>query len=214
MIEWPASVPYATDRSMWALTPYRNPLETEMQSGDVRSRATSADNLPLLTWGRTLEPAEALAYKAFVDGTLKRGALRHVMPVCLDGATYEPRVVQIQRSSLSYEAVAGGRLRPRCSLLVYPASLYPVVAPAGLAVSYPAPDSVRLTWAAEAGLNYRARATDWATGRVVARQDVTASGASAAATLACGPGTYRLEVARLVGGWTGPATGVTDTLGA
>lgn len=121
--EWPVAVPFQTERDAWSNVPFRAPLETEMESGDVRTRNRPGDRLATLTWARPLTATEADAFRDFVEATLHRGAMRFRMQVCLDGRSYILRTVQMQPKTLKYTSLPGGRLRPSFTMLVFPPSV-------------------------------------------------------------------------------------------
>lgn len=121
--EWPAAVPYQTEREPWSNVPFRAPIETEMESGDVRIRNRPGDRLATVTWARPLTAAQGAAFINFVENTIHRGAMRFRMPVCLDGSTYTLRTVQMQPKTLKYTGLPGGHLRPAFTLFVFPPSV-------------------------------------------------------------------------------------------
>lgn len=121
--EWPVAVPYQTERDAWGNTPFRAPIETEMEGGNVRIRNRPGDRLATVTWARPLTAAEGAAFRTFVETTIHRGTMRFRMNVCLDGITYTLRTVQMQPKTLKYTGLPGGRLRPSFTMLVFPSSV-------------------------------------------------------------------------------------------
>lgn len=121
--EWPVAVPYQTERDAWSNVPFRAPIETEMESGDVRIRNRLGGRMSTVTWARPLTATQAAAFINFVENTIHRGAMRFRMQVCLDGSTYTLRTVQMQPKTLKYTSLPGGRSRPSFTVLVFPPSV-------------------------------------------------------------------------------------------
>jgi len=61
--DWPLAVPYRSEREPWGLSPAREALATDMESGDVRQRRRPGDDLGTMTWGRGLGPAQLSAFR-------------------------------------------------------------------------------------------------------------------------------------------------------
>ena len=101
----------------------RTHLETEMEGGNVRVRRRPAGRLPLIQWGRYLNPTEMAAFRTFVETTLFDGTSRFTMQVSLGGGAYESRTVQIQSGSLKWAAIGGNEGHVTFSLYVFPASV-------------------------------------------------------------------------------------------
>jgi len=119
---WPSTIPHEPRESDWGNKPVRDPLVTEFDGGNVRTRFRPGDRVATVKWGRKLLPAEAVAFENFRRDTIADGAARFTMPVCLDGETYENRVVQMVVSSLQ-KAQDGGRTAVSFSLHVFGASV-------------------------------------------------------------------------------------------
>lgn len=122
--EWPADVPFRPERDMWGVKPLRDPPETQMEGGNVRRRRRPGDRLAMMRWGRQLKPAEAASFFAFLS-SIGDGTQRFLMPVCLDGSTYAPRVVQITGGIPEQVTPGGGWLTVNLSLFVFPAEMAP-----------------------------------------------------------------------------------------
>ena len=202
---WPSAVPYASRFPDWGVTPFRQTNETEMAGGNIRVRRSPGTRLPLVKWGRNLLMDQIDAFRTFIEDELFDGTSRFIMPVSLDGKSYEARVVQIKAGSLEWGAPDAVKRHVSFSLYVFPPSLFTLTAPAGLTLTYPSPTQVRAEWTAEAGATYRVVATRLSDNLVVAQADV----AGGAYAFAFGDGALKVSVARTVGGFAGPASEVT-----
>ncbi|WP_454917299.1 hypothetical protein [Xanthobacter sediminis] len=120
---WPVAVPYASERDRWGLKRFRDPVETEMEGGNIRVRRRPGDNLMVMSWGRDLHPSEFTAFRTFVEDTLHWGVSRFSMAVSLDGRTYEIRAVQMQPKTLEYSKPSALLVGVKFSLYVFPASV-------------------------------------------------------------------------------------------
>jgi len=119
---WPATVPYEPLRDAWDVKPFRDPLETEMEAGNVRARRRPGDALPLLKWSADLSAAEFAAFRAFVSGSLFGASVRFTMPVSLDGTAFSARTVQMRAGTLGWSA-SGDKVRVAFDLYVFPVSV-------------------------------------------------------------------------------------------
>lgn len=124
--EWPATIPFRSERSPWGYVPGREALATEMEGGDTRQRRRPGDGVGMARWGRGLTAAQMVAFGDFL-ATIGDGAARFLMPVSLDGQTYTTRVVQIigGAGGIQYGSI-GAETMVSFSLLVLPAELVPV----------------------------------------------------------------------------------------
>jgi len=120
---WPSDVPYRSLPDGWGAKPYRTPLETDMDGGNVRVRRRPGDGLGTMSWKVELTAAQMASFRSFVETTLRFGTARFSMPVTLDGSTYETRTVQIVGGSLQYSTPGGGVAAVQMDLRVFPASV-------------------------------------------------------------------------------------------
>ncbi|WP_428031485.1 hypothetical protein [Ancylobacter sp.] len=128
--EWPPAVPYRPERDMWGVKPVRDAAETQMQGANVRLRRYAGDRVPIVRWGRDLKPDEVTAFRTFI-ADINDGTQRFLMPVCLNGSTYETRLVQITGGLSEQATPGGGWLTVGFSLLVFPAEM---VAPPAITI--------------------------------------------------------------------------------
>lgn len=105
---WPSNVEHRPDPTMWAPAVFTPPRATEMEGGNVRLRVKPGDSVAISRWGQKLTDAQFAAFRTFYRGTLMNGAARFTMPVCLDGVSYEDRVVQIVSGTLQIAALEHG----------------------------------------------------------------------------------------------------------
>jgi len=119
---WPAAVPFEPLRDTWDVKPFRDPLETEMEAGNIRTRRRPGDALPLIKWSADLSAAEFAAFQAFVSGSLFNASVRFRMPVSLDGAAFATRTVQMRAGTLGWSA-SGDKVRVVFDLYVFPPSV-------------------------------------------------------------------------------------------
>lgn len=124
-VDWPSAVPFRSERSGWSYTQGREALATGMDGGDARQRRRPGDGVGTGRWGRGLTAVQMAAFTAFL-ATIGGGATRFLMPVSLDGQTYEARVVQIigGAGGIQYGSI-GAETMVSFSLLVFPAELTP-----------------------------------------------------------------------------------------
>lgn len=124
-LDWPSAVPFRPERSAWGYVPGREALATEMDGGDVRQRRRAGDDLGTMQWGRSLTTTQMASFKAFLP-TIANGAARFLMPVSVDGQTYETRVVQIVRGAggIQYSSL-GVETMVQFTALIFPASMTP-----------------------------------------------------------------------------------------
>lgn len=120
---WPVTVPYASLRDDWGITPYRSHLETEMESGDVRVRRRPAARLPLMSWGQNLNSTQFSAFRTFLESTTFDGASRFTMQVSFDGQAFTSRTVQFQAGSISWAAFSPDLTHLTAKLYIFPASV-------------------------------------------------------------------------------------------
>ncbi|MFG1349669.1 hypothetical protein [Xanthobacter autotrophicus] len=118
-IEWPGTIPYQTFRDGWGCKPFRDPIETEMEAGNVRVRPRTDGNVAVVKWGREMNQAEVDAFIEFTRDTLSLGTARFLMPVSINGVTYEARVVQIVANSTQLVAVSPFITMVTLDLLVF-----------------------------------------------------------------------------------------------
>ncbi|MCS0501376.1 hypothetical protein [Ancylobacter mangrovi] len=93
---WPTGLPYECEASAWSSMPFRPPLVTEMEGGNVRLRARPGDAIEQQGWARRFTPAQFEIWTAFLRDDLAKGTRRFSMPVWL-GSAYGTRTVQILR---------------------------------------------------------------------------------------------------------------------
>lgn len=131
MIEWPAGLPYQSEAAAGDLRPSRAQPETEMEGGDVRLRDRPGDRLRTVPWSRRFLPEQYAQWSAFLEGVLKRGTLRFLVPVWTgapEGDGYSLRLVQIVGGAGGVSETPTGRglhMRVSFSLLVFPAEMVP-----------------------------------------------------------------------------------------
>lgn len=126
--EWPGTLPHECLADAWGAVPYRAPVETEMEGGNVRLRGRPGDNLATVTVALRFSPEQVAIWSAFLQNDLARGAARFVMPVSLDGSSYERRLVQIQRggAGVRHDPIGRGlHTRVGFTLWVFPAAMTP-----------------------------------------------------------------------------------------
>jgi len=121
---WPATLPYVSAAGDWQIQPFRAPLQTDMEGGDTRLRRRPGDNVGTMRWSRFFKEAEMETFEAFVVATYNL-TQRWVMPVSVNGRTYEDRVVQITDGPPTYTSPAAGIIRVSMTLLVFPAEMTP-----------------------------------------------------------------------------------------
>ena len=92
-----------------------------MERGNVRQERRAGARRGDYAWARTLTAAELTAFEAWL-AVIEDGAARFTMPVCIFGAEFETREVEIVSGSLAYSAAPGGRTTVGFSLRVYPSS--------------------------------------------------------------------------------------------
>lgn len=120
---WPSTVPYASEQEYWNGAPFRAPLSTEMEGGNIRLRRRPGDNIGTYAWGRILKPTEASDLNTFLMTTLNNGASRFTMQVSRDGTTYTSRVVQLVAGSLKYASAGGDKTLVTFNLTVFPSGV-------------------------------------------------------------------------------------------
>lgn len=125
-LDWPAAIPFRPERDSWSVKPFREPLETVMQAGNVRVRRRPGDRLATMRWGRLLLPAQVAPFSAFI-ASIGNGTQRFWMPVCLDGATFDIRLVQITGGIPEQASPGGATLTVNLTLLVWPAEMTPAI---------------------------------------------------------------------------------------
>lgn len=86
---WPADVPYNPGAdSLQPFTPFRSPLETEFNGGNVRRRARPGDNVGTIGQTVQMTAAQYDTFIAWVKDTLGNGSGRFRAQVWL-GASYQ-----------------------------------------------------------------------------------------------------------------------------
>lgn len=93
--EWPLSLPHAQMEGDGSGPMFLAPIETEMEGGDQRRRRRPGDNLIRQRLAFRFTADEAATWSTFVRSTLGNATARFLMPVSVDGAACETRVVQI-----------------------------------------------------------------------------------------------------------------------
>lgn len=121
---WPAGLPHQSAAADWQVQPFRAPLQTEMEAGNVRARRRPGDGVATMRWSRYFKDAEMASFETFVVTTYNL-TQRWVMPVSVNGRTYENRVVQMVDGPPTYASAAPGIIRVSMTLLVYPADMTP-----------------------------------------------------------------------------------------
>lgn len=117
---WPSTVEHRPDPSMWAPALFTPPRATQMEAGNVRLRVKPGDSVAVSRWGQKLTDGQFAAFRDFYRSALMNGAARFTMPVCLDGVTYEDRVVQIVSGTLRTDGIGGYGAIVSFDLKVYP----------------------------------------------------------------------------------------------
>ena len=97
---WPSNVEHRPEPTMWAPPLFTPPRGTPMEGGNTRRRVKPGDAVAVSKWGQKFTDAQFAAFRSFYRDTLINGSLRFTMPVCLDGVSYENRVVQIVSGTL------------------------------------------------------------------------------------------------------------------
>lgn len=118
-LHWPAGLPYQSGASDWQVQPFRAPLQTEMDGGNVRTRRRPGDDVATMRWSRIFTDEQMAVFEGFVAATFNL-AQRFVMPVSVNGRTYEDRIVQLSGDAPSYASPAPGFVRVSMTLLVLP----------------------------------------------------------------------------------------------
>lgn len=124
--EWPSNLPYRSSVEGWRARPFRQPRETEMAGGNVRVRRRPGHRLGTVQWQRILSPAERGLWDSFV-ASIGDGVERFVMPVSMNGSTYERRLVQISGGIGDSESRGAGYSTVTLTLLVFPPEMTPAV---------------------------------------------------------------------------------------
>lgn len=91
MEAWPVSVQFLPISGTVTADPFRAPLVTDMEGGNVRRRRTVSKNIATLPMTIHMENDEFLTFKSWVRDTLVDGTLPFTMNVWT-GAAYEQRV--------------------------------------------------------------------------------------------------------------------------
>ncbi|WGD32007.1 hypothetical protein AncyloWKF20_09385 [Ancylobacter sp. WKF20] len=123
-VEWPSSLPYASAAADWQLQPFRPFRQTTMEGGNVRNRRRPGDDVATMRWSRIFKEGEMEAFEAFVAETAGLSA-RWVMPVSVNGSTYERRLVQLSGDPPEYTSPATGITRVSMTLIVFPPEMTP-----------------------------------------------------------------------------------------
>lgn len=122
-LEWPSGVSYRSEQEYWKGKPYRAPLKTDMDGGNVRVRRRPGDKVGTYGWGRRFTETEMGLFISFFEDDLNLGTAKFIMPVSLYGYAYTNRVVQIVGDSIDLQT--DGMTATTFSLDVYPASMLP-----------------------------------------------------------------------------------------
>ena len=102
---YPTDLPYAFDQ--WSLTPFREPLRTDMDGGNQRARRRAGDNVPTASFSVQMSGAEYGTFQAFLIDDLANGTLEFTMQVW-NGSAFESKTVKFKETPVP-QAVAYDR---------------------------------------------------------------------------------------------------------
>lgn len=120
--EWPAALPHAQATGDGTGPMFRDPLTSEMESGDVRIRRRPGDDVARKSFNFRFNTEQTAVWGGFVRDTLANGTKRFTMPVSVDGLACESRLVQIIGAP-SYNGRTGVRRLFSFDAWVFPASM-------------------------------------------------------------------------------------------
>lgn len=95
MSAWPA-VSYKPEQTSWRKSPFRPPIKTEMDGGNVRLRRQPGDTAVLVAQTIVLTLAEFATLESWVENTIAGGTAQFTMNVLLSGTTYSSQTVQFE----------------------------------------------------------------------------------------------------------------------
>jgi hypothetical protein len=91
---WPAGVPYQVRRGDWSMAePYAAPVQSEMESNNIRSRSRPGSNVAVIEQTLRLTPAQHDDFFAWLRGDLNNGTSRFTAQVWL-GTSYASKTCQ------------------------------------------------------------------------------------------------------------------------
>lgn len=121
---WPATLPHEQAVGDGTGLMFREPIETEMDGGDIRRRRRPGDDVARKRLAFRFDATQTATWSTFVRTTLNNGSARFVMPVSVDGLACEDRVVQIIGAP-SYDGRAGSLRLFSFEAWIFPSSMTP-----------------------------------------------------------------------------------------
>lgn len=143
LANWPATVPFRSDLDGWSNSLGAPSIVADVEGPNDEQRSRPGDAIEVLQWQKAVTRAQYALLKVFVASTLRNGAARFWMPVCLDRVAYEIRTVMIEPGSFAASGINNAQVRVSMTLRVLPAVWVPpvpvITGVAGATVSGTAP---------------------------------------------------------------------------
>jgi hypothetical protein len=120
VVPWPAGVTFTPDlNSISGIKPYLDPIATEMEGGNTRTRARPGDNVGSLAQTIIMPVAQCATFRAWVKTTLNNGTARFSAKVWT-GAGFETKVCQFEKGiSPTYKPIGTRAVAVSMTLRIY-----------------------------------------------------------------------------------------------
>lgn len=122
--EWPLSLPHAQMEGDGSGPMFRDPVETEMEGGDLRRRRRPGDDVMRLRFSFRFTAEQANAWASFVRDDLYFGTARFLMPVAIDGMPCDTRIMQMIGAP-NFDGRSGSLRMYSFEAWVFPADMVP-----------------------------------------------------------------------------------------
>lgn len=119
LAEWPADVPHRSQREGWQTeSPFPDPLDTDMESGDVESREVYSVSVGRFAYSIYMTAAQVDDFKTFVHTTLVKGTAEFLMQVWTPTGYAEKTCRLISKPRYRLEPLGGNHFAVRFTLQV------------------------------------------------------------------------------------------------